>query len=237
MGVNLSRRKERVLLLSVLYRMQRLLPMGVRSKLRLYLDLEWIFDRLAMEESFRYYATNDHPFRVHAHRFLLRRIGSGSIVLDLGCNAGDLTMVIATKALEVVGVDHDEEVISRAKKASQASNLSFHYTDALAFLRSTEKRFDTLILSHILEHLDEPEEFLRDHKDHFEQIYIELPDFDKTYLNHFRVELGSKLVYTDDDHVREFDRDELRELLERCGIRIVEAEYRFGIQRLWCEVD
>lgn len=237
MGVKISRRKERVVLLSLLYRMQRLLPMGTRSKLRLYLDLEWIFDRLATEESFRYYATNEHPFRIQAHRFLLRRIGPGSIVLDLGCNAGDLTRVIAARALEVVGVDHNEDVISRAKKASEASNLTFHHTDALTFLRSTEKRFDTLILSHILEHLDDPAEFLRDHKDHFEQIYIELPDFDKNYLNHFRLEVGSKLVYTDDDHVREFDRDELRDLLESCGIRIVEVEYRFGIQRLWCEVD
>ena len=224
------------MLLSVLYRMHRLLPIGMRSKLRLYLDLEWIFDRLAMEESFRYYPTNDHPFRVHAHRFLLRRIGPGSVVLDLGCNAGDLTKVIASKAREVVGVDHDPEVISRANKGLHQTNVTFHHTDALAYLQGTEKHFDTLVLSHILEHLDEPEQFLQAFKGHFQQIYIELPDFDKTYLNHFRVEVGSSLVYTDDDHVREFDRDELRELLERCSIRIVEAEYRFGIQRLWCEV-
>ncbi len=77
---------------------------------------------------------------------------------------------------------------------------------------------------------------MRAFKGHFQWIYIELPDFDKGYLNHFRVAVGSNLVYTDDDHVAEFDRDELRELLERCGISIVEAEYRFGIQRLWCRV-
>ena len=210
--------------------------MGVRAKLKLYLDLEWIFDRLAMEQSFRYYATNDHPFRIHAHRFLLRRIGPESVVLDLGCNAGDLTKVIATRAKEVVGVDHDKEVILRAQRDMEGTNLSFHHTDALAFLQGTTKQFDTLILSHILEHLDEPEEFLRAFKGHFQWIYIELPDFDKGYLNHFRVAVGSNLVYTDDDHVAEFDRDELRELLERCGISIVEAEYRFGIQRLWCRV-
>ncbi len=236
MGVRIPRRKERVMLLTVLYRLHRLLPLSARKKLQLYLDLEWIFDRLAMEMSFQHYAPSEHPFRLHAHRFILRRIGKENVVLDLGCNAGDLTKVIGAKAGEVVGVDHDASAIDRAKAGSSLDNVSFLNTDALAYLRSSEKRFDTLILSHILEHLDEPEAFLKAFKGHFRQVYIELPDFDKTYLNHYRVDVGSKLQYTDDDHVAEFDRDELREMLERCGYRIEEAEYRFGIQRLWCSV-
>lgn len=237
MGIRVPRKKKRVLLLSLLYRLHRILPVGTRTKLRWYLDLEWIFDRLAMETSFRYYAPQDHPFRRSQHRFILRRIGRENVVLDLGCNAGDLTVVIAGKAGEVVGVDHDAVVIARAKREHQAANLTFHHIDALDFLRSTDKRFDTLILSHILEHLDDPEEFLGRFKQYFQQIYIELPDFDKTYLNHYRRDVGTDLIHTDDDHVSEFDRDELTGMLARKGISVVDAEYRFGIQRLWCRVD
>jgi len=201
------------------------------------LDLEWIFDRLAMETAFKYYKPDQHPFRQHAQAFLQERIGSGHAVLDLGCNKGDMSFALAGMAREVVGVDHNAAAVAYARNTYKRPNLSFHNSDALVYLKEHPKRFDVLILSHILEHLDNPEEFLKAFKDHFTYIYVELPDFDKTYLNLYRKDLDVKLIYTDDDHVSEFDRAELRTTLERAGIRIQEAEYRFGIQRLWCRVQ
>lgn len=237
MGITTPRKKPRNLLLSILYRMHQVLPMGAERKLRLYLDLEWIFDRLAMETSFRHYGPDRHPFRQHARAFLEQYIGRDDAVLDLGCAKGDMSAMLASVAREVVGVDHDAAAIAYARKTHTNANLAFHDSDALAYLKDHPKRFDVLILSHILEHLDRPEEFLKTFKDYFAYIYIELPDFDKTYLNLYRKDLGVKLIYTDDDHVSEFDRLELRAILDRLGIRIEAAEYRFGIQRLWCRVQ
>lgn len=236
MGIRIERSKKRVFLLSALYRINRLLPISAARKLRWYLDLEWIFDRLAMEASFAHYPAAEHPHRIHAKRALLRHITSQSVVLDLGCSTGDVSAMLAEHAGHVVGVDHSAESIALAERKHQHPNLTFLHSDALEYLKSTERRFDVLVLSHILEHLDEPEEFLRRFKGFFPWIYIEVPDFDKTYLNHYRQRLGMDLVYTDDDHVSEFDREELRGILDRSGIRVVEAEYRFGIQRLWCQV-
>jgi len=133
-------------------------------------------------------------------------------------------------------VDHDGEAIATAQRTHQLPNLSFHHVEALAYLNASEKQFDVLLLSHILEHLDDPEAFLGMFKGHFTYIYIELPDFDKTYLNLYRADLGSTLIYTDDDHISEFDRDELKAVLTKCGIDVLESEYRFGVQRLWCRV-
>lgn len=48
------------------------------------------------------------------------------------------------------------------------------------------------------------------------------------------LDLGSSLVYSDGDHVSEFDREELQEPVKRAGLDVVDAEYRFGLQRLWC---
>lgn len=236
MGIRIPRKKKRVFALSLLYRLDRLLPFSAKRKLKWYLDMEWIFDRLAMETSFKYYAPADHPHRRFANRFLLRRLTGDMCVLDLGCSSGDVTAVLAEHAAKVVGVDHDLNSISKARERYQRANLSFLHMDALDYLKGTEDRFDVLVLSHVLEHLDGPEDFLEKFKGFFTWIYIELPDFDKTYLNHYRLELGSDLIHTDDDHVSEFDRDELHELLERCGMTVVEAEYRFGVQRLWCRV-
>jgi hypothetical protein len=36
------------------------------------------------------------------------------------------------------------------------------------------------------------------------------------------------------DHVSEFDRDELDEILISCGLHIDEAAHRFGLLRYWC---
>ncbi len=106
--------------------------------------------------------------------------------------------------------------------------------EALEFLSSNEKRFNVLILSHILEHLDNPKEFLMKFNGYFQCIYIEVPDFDRYYLNHYRKDLGLKLIYSDDDHVSEFDRDELKIILTECRIEITKEEYKHGVQRLWC---
>jgi SAM-dependent methyltransferase len=234
MGVRIPRKKRRVGLLSLLYRVDRLLPLSERRKLKLYLDLEWIFDRLAMESSFRYYPPEAHPHRRFANSFLLRRLAPDMRVLDLGCAKGDVARVLARHVRRVVGVDHDAAAIAIAKKRYQLPNLSFVHGDALEYLQGGDEPFDVLVLSHILEHLDGPEGFIERFAPHFNWFYIELPDFDKSYLNHYRLDLGSSLVYSDDDHVSEFDRVELQTLLKRAGLEVVDAEYRFGLQRLWC---
>jgi len=107
----------------------------------------------------------------------------------------------------------------------------------LEYLNKQEQSFNVLILSHILEHLDEPKAFIQKFKGFFNNIYIELPDFDATYHNHYRVKTGTSLIYTDMDHVTEFDRFELQDLIKSCNMEIVEAEYRFGVQKLWCKVQ
>ncbi len=129
------------------------------------------------------------------------------------------------------------KAIEEARRNHNRPNLEFHCTDAVDYLKKNERKFDVLILSHILEHMDDPSEFLDEFKIYFDHVHIELPDFDRSYLNQYRKDLGSELIYTDNDHVSEFDRIELREMLKDRGLVILEAEYRFGMQRLWCKVE
>jgi len=237
MGIKLSRKKTKNLLLSIIYRMQKLLPLSNKTKLKLYLDLEWIFDRLSHEISFKIYSPNEHPVRTFSKEFILSNINGNDIVLDLGCNLGDISFFISEKAKEVVGIDYNKNAIEIAKKRYIKNNLTFIYGEAFEFLNSNNKKFDILILSHILEHLDNPQEFLLRFKDYFKFIYIEVPDFDKSYLNYYRKDLKLKLIYSDNDHVSEFDRDELKSLLRICHIDVIKEEYRFGVQKLWCSTN
>ena len=236
MNIKLKRKKERSLLLSALYRLLKL-PLSEKTKLSFFLNMEWIFDRLAMETSFKYYPSDAHPLKLDAKKFILDFVTSKHRVLDLGCKYGVMSDFIAEEAKEVVGIDYDKAAIETAQKNYHRNNVTFICTEAREFLQSNKEKFDILILSHILEHLDDPEEFLMEFKQWFDYIYIEVPDFDRYHLNHYRKDLNLKLIYSDNDHVVEFDRYELERLLNKCGLSIQKSIYITGIQRLWCKVE
>jgi len=237
MGVRLNRKKKRVFLLTFIYRLSKIPFAGKKQKLKLFLNLEWIFDRLAMEYSYKTFSPQDHPARICTRGFLYRYVKPTDTVLDLGCNTGSISQILAERAKHIVGLDYDKPLIDIAIQNNKHANVEFHHGEAYDYLKNNKTQFDVLILSHILEHLDAPADFLNKFKGFFNYIYIELPDFDKTYLNHYRQKLGLELVYTDGDHVNEFDRYELQALLKECNIEIVSAEYIYGIQRLWCMVS
>ena len=85
--------------------------------------------------------------------------------------------------------------------------------------------------------MDDPKKFLSKFKQFFQFIYIEVPDFERYYLNQYRLDKNINLIYSDNDHVSEFDRIELKGLLQLCGITIQKEEYRFGVQKLWCKIN
>jgi SAM-dependent methyltransferase len=237
MGVKLQRKKQPNYLGSFLYKVNRILPLSKKAKFKLYLNLEWVFERFAHEYSFKNYSPPDHPIRLHTKKILLDFIKPEQAVLDLGCHKGDMSVYLADKAKLVVGVDYDQSAINLAKEAYKKDNLTFICADAYEYLNSTDIKFDILILSHILEHLDDPGSFLRKYTPFFKYLYIELPDFEKSFLNQYRKDMGLPLIYTDDDHVSEFGRGELTELIEKCGLQIISAEYVYGLQKIWCKTE
>jgi SAM-dependent methyltransferase len=236
MGIRTTRKKPRQILISIIYRLQKLLPLSNNAKFKLFLNLEWIFDRLSHEISQKFYKPSEWPGRHYSKMFILDNINEEDSILDLGCNTGNISFIVAEKAKEVVGIDYDKKVIDIANQVNKRNNLTFHNREALEFLNENSRHFDILILSHILEHLDNPKEFLLSFKNYFSRIYIEVPDFDRNYLNHYRKDFNMSLIYSDDDHISEFDRDEMRSLLAECGIEISKQEYRYGVQKLWCKV-
>ncbi|MEE9372243.1 MAG: class I SAM-dependent methyltransferase [Saprospiraceae bacterium] len=202
--------------------------------MKMFLNLEWIFHRLAHEQSFALYTEENHPVRAKTRSFLLPLIKGDHVVLDLGCKEGVMSNYLASKAKKVVGIDYDAEAIGRATSKYDHDNIEFKAVEALAFLDSTTENFDVLILSHILEHLDHPKKFLKSFKDYFKYVYIEVPDFDRYYMNHYRKDLNMKLVYSDDDHISEFDREELTAILSECNLLVLKTDYRYGVQKYWC---
>ena len=79
MGIKISRKKPRNYLVTILYRIKQILPMSDAAKFRLFLNLEWVFYKLAHTMSFKYYSADDHPARQCSKIFILKKIKETSI--------------------------------------------------------------------------------------------------------------------------------------------------------------
>ena len=223
MGVRISRRKSRNLVASALYKLNRLLPFGKERKLDAMLDLAWASHRLSIENAAALDLNRRPP-----NDFLRKRIKPSDRVLEIGCDRGQV--LAAIDAAERIGLDHNEAAIEAGRL--QHPGITLIAGEARDYL-ATSKPFDVLILSHVLEHVDEPEQFLGSLRDTFSRIYIEVPDFDWNQLNALRLTRGRKLVYMDDDHIAEFDRDELGRIFDSLGLTVIDSEFRYGLMRYW----
>jgi hypothetical protein len=134
-------------------------------------------------------------------------------------------------------VDHNPQLVELARRNHALPNLSFDNVDALTCLASNPGSVDLLVLSHILEHMDNPLTFLLQSKSHCQFIYIEVPDFDRTPLNAYRRQLNTRLQYSDNDHIWEFDREDMVTLIREAGLKLVDSEFRFGAQKFWCQTE
>ena len=97
-------------------------------------------------------------------------------------------------------------------------------------------KFDLVFCSHILEHVENFEEILIDLKKITKNIYIEVPDFECNILNKVKKEFNIEPSYTDDDHVFEFERNDLKKIFIKNNLRIVNEDYNNAVMRFILEV-
>ena len=81
-------------------------------------------------------------------------------ILDYGCGTGDyITFPLARSGNEVLGIDIHEPSILEARRRYALPNLSFR-TGVIQDLLAERLSFDVIVCSEVLEHLNDPLEFL-----------------------------------------------------------------------------
>ena len=236
MNLYFNRTKKVHLFIRIIYKLFRLIPLSKKQKLKITLNLEWVFNRLSHEYSFNIYKRINHPQRTAFLKFLSPFLKNNFSVLDLGCNLGDNSFLISSKVKNVLGIDYDQQSINCAKKIYRANNLNFVVGDAIDYLKGCNEKYDVLILSHILEHLEEPGKFLNLFSAMFKYIYIEVPDLESTMLSSYRKKMKLSLQYTDTDHVIEFSREGIEKIITNSKLKILASEYNFGSLKYWCQI-
>ena len=102
MTIQLNRVKPTSWFLRIMYKLAIFFPMTDSAKFKLFLNLEWFFDRIAHEYSFKNYAPEIHPVRVFTKKHLLHWIQPEHYVLDLGCATGEMAYWASEKTEKVV---------------------------------------------------------------------------------------------------------------------------------------
>jgi len=225
--ISLPRKKKTNYLLKILYFVKNYVPISARHKARFFADLEWIFSRFALELSFSIYDHSSHPLR--SNIFLLSKLGSVDSILDVGCGNGELAAQMYKSCSNITGIDISVSAIYSARARFPWINFVHCKAEDLPL-----ERYELVVFSHVLEHLDDPIALLKKAKNIATLIYIEVPDYDSTFLNQLRVDLGSDLIYSDNDHVSEFKREDISEMLAACDLCVLNSEARFGSIKFWC---
>lgn len=224
----MERAKPRQLWASLGYLGQRLGKAVFRptSVLKFHLNAAWLFRRLAHETSIDVYG-EDYVCNSAGldDETLQRWIPPGGTVVDIGCGVGRWSRRAAKWASSVVGIDYDDANLDIARSRTSEPNVTYRSGDVTRDLAGTT--FDVGLLIHVVEHISNPEAFLRELKSVCRTLVVEVPDFEADPLN--LVRMNARVPYhSDGDHVREYTSALLEAQLSRAGWALLSIERKRG---------
>ena len=196
-----------------------------KSLLVFLLNANWLSNRLAYDQVY-FLTKNLELIRPKNHESFLLEINSNDIVCDFGAGDGALTREIAKKCRRVTYLDSDPRMLQVAKESlGNLANIDFHQSIDDVLMSKT--KFNLVILSHVLEHIQPRVEFLASLQKLTNRLCIEIPDLESSALNYARISLGCPL-WSDEDHVVEMDSESLENLLIKSGWQITKSRVRGG---------
>lgn len=164
------------------------------------------------------------------HSFFSDNIASTDRVLDIGCGNGELAFDISKKAKSVMAIDIDPKRIEATKKYT-GSNITYRLADATKDLGN--EKFDVVILSNVLEHIEHRVEFLKNIKPLASTFLIRVPTFDRDWIPLYKKELGIEWRL-DLTHFTEFTKDSFYKEFGEAGYTIESFSVQFG--EIWAVV-
>lgn len=171
--------------------------------------------------------TGTHP--KHAiqqyHQFFVKNIAAGDRVLDIGCGHGDVSFDVAQKAQAVTGIDISRKNIDIARKKYQRENLEFIIGNAISF--DWKEKFDVIILSNVLEHIEHRPEFLRRLAIIAPKILIRVPMITRDWISVYKKNEGFP-YRLDDTHFIEYDEQTFAEEMRQAELLIDHQHVAFG---------
>ncbi len=160
---------------------------------------------------------------------ILRMVGDGKRVLEIGCASGHISQHLTARGNRVTLVDIDVEALQEASdrrhEAVEADLDERSLTDVLQ-----DRRYDVVLVGSILEHLRDPVRVLRDARTFLSHDGFAIVSAPNVAHGNVRLSLlrgaldDARLGLLDNPHLRHFTLRSLRELCVRAGYRIDAVE-------------
>ena len=129
-------------------------------------DVSWV-DRV--QKRYKELGILIPPRQEHLYRAMSRTFAPGRTVVDIGCSTGVGTNILSHGARHVWGVDINEEAIDFATKAFARPNMNFDVYDIEKPPTRSHSPFEMVVMSEILEHVEQPELALNNVKRFFHE--------------------------------------------------------------------
>lgn len=229
----LGPKKTALLIYKIVYHMAVKRP--AKESLIFLLELENHLYSLTGLESCRY-GNGIHTKHRHTgyHKFFKRNISSGETVLDIGCGNGELAYELADCGAMVTAIDSDINRIQFAQKHFIHENIKWICGIAPDDLPS--KQYDVIVLSNILEHIEDRINFLKKIRNNHKpkKYLIRVPLYTRDWRVPLMRELGVD-YRLDHTHYIEYTREIFEEELNKSALRPVYIEVCWG--EIWCRAE
>jgi 2-polyprenyl-3-methyl-5-hydroxy-6-metoxy-1,4-benzoquinol methylase len=161
------------------------------------------------------------------HKFFVDNIDEGEKVLDIGCGRGFLLHNIALKSkTKCVGVDISEENVMHAKESlMDFCNAEVICIDIFKF--DSKDEFDVVVLSNVLEHIDNRVSLLRHIISAFKpkKILVRVPVFEREWLVPYKKELGVEWRL-DSTRCIEYSSNEFKHEIFQADLKLKSIEFK-----------
>ncbi len=165
------------------------------------------------------------------HDFFVDRVESQDHVLDIGCGNGALAYDVAGKASSVVGIEIHPKYQEYWNGRYKRENITYHLGDATTF--DFGKTFDKVLLSNVLEHIEDRQAFLLRIKRLAPVFLLRVPMINRDWVTPYKKELGMYWK-CDPTHFIEYTFDVFSQELEDAEYIIESYSIQFG--EIWAVV-
>jgi glycosyltransferase involved in cell wall biosynthesis/2-polyprenyl-3-methyl-5-hydroxy-6-metoxy-1,4-benzoquinol methylase len=205
------------------------------DSLRFLFDVENKLYQLEGQEAIRY-GNGIHTKHKHIqyHDFFVKNISVGTKVLDVGCGNGALACDVADRVSKVTvfGIDIVDANIDTARKRFSRDNIRYVCGDALKDLPDEE--FDIIMLSNVLEHIENRVDFLITLQSRYRprKFLLRVPIFERDWRVPLKKELGMD-YRLDKTHYIEYWQEEFFNEITQANLKITHHEVKWG--EIWAE--
>lgn len=147
----------------------------------------------------------------------ISRLIENKIYLDFGCGAGGVLKLAQDKARRVFGVELEDEMRNALEKEGIRCYASIKHA-----LKDLNGKTDVISLFHVLEHLENPIDYLQELKDLLSDrgtIIIEVPNADDALLSLYESESFADFTYWE-SHLYLYNNATFTKLMKCAGLKI-----------------